>query len=78
MKEMIIKIPEDATELVTELVEKLGGTIKVEEKISSKKKNRKRRKKVWDMISYLANGKILMLTPEKSEKNYGEGIKSNC
>ncbi|HEY6975359.1 MAG TPA: hypothetical protein VH396_03660 [Chitinophagaceae bacterium] len=44
MKEMIIKIPEDATELVTELVEKLGGTIKVEEKISSKKKKPKKKK----------------------------------
>jgi hypothetical protein len=44
MKEMIIKIPEDSTELVTELVEKLGGTVKVEEKekkASSKNKKKK-------------------------------------
>jgi len=49
MKEMIIKIPDDSTELVTELVEKLGGIVKVEEKkkkVSSK--NKKKREKIPD------------------------------
>jgi hypothetical protein len=32
MKEMIIKIPDDSTELVTELVEKLGGTVKLKKR----------------------------------------------
>ena len=40
MKEMTIKIPEDSTELVAELVEKLGGSVQVKEekKVSSNKK----------------------------------------
>lgn len=39
MKEMIINIPEDSSSLVTELVEKLGGSIKAgEKKTASKKK----------------------------------------
>lgn len=39
MKEMIINIPEDSSTLVTELIEKLGGSVKKEnEKIVSKKK----------------------------------------
>jgi len=32
MKEMIIKIPDDSTELVTKLVEKLGGTVKLKKR----------------------------------------------
>ena len=44
---MTIKIPDDSTELVTELVEKLGGSVKVkkEKKISSVKKKKSKRKK---------------------------------
>jgi hypothetical protein len=49
MKEMIIKIPEDTTELLTELVEELGGTVKPEEKKSkSSLKNKKKKEKKSD------------------------------
>ncbi|HEX5154122.1 MAG TPA: hypothetical protein VFW07_21895 [Parafilimonas sp.] len=45
MKEMIINIPDDSTTLVTELVEKLGGSVK-EKKAKSdlEKKNLKKDK----------------------------------
>jgi len=47
MKEMTIKIPDDSTELVTELVEKLGGSVKVKEekKVSSDTKKKTKKKK---------------------------------
>jgi hypothetical protein len=49
MKEMTIKIPDDSTELVAELVEKLGGSVKVkEEKIVSSVKKKKMKKKKPD------------------------------
>lgn len=38
MKEIIINIPEDSSALVTELIEKLGGSIKTEEKKTIQKK----------------------------------------
>ena len=38
MKEMIINIPDDSSTLVTELVEKLGGSVKTEEKRTVKRK----------------------------------------
>ena len=40
MKEIIINIPEDSSALVTELVEKLGGSVKAEEKKSAQKKKK--------------------------------------
>jgi hypothetical protein len=40
MKEMIINIPEESSTLVTELVEKLGGSVKPSEKKSAGKKKK--------------------------------------
>lgn len=45
MKEMIIKIPEDSTELVTGLVEKLGGSVTVKEKKKTKPAPKRKLKK---------------------------------
>ena len=47
MKEIIINIPEDSSALVTELVEKLGGSVKAEEKKSAQKKE-----KNWTNFSF--------------------------
>ncbi len=38
MKEIIIRIPEDSTELLTELVERLGGSIDKKERIKVTRK----------------------------------------
>ena len=37
---MIIKIPDDSTELVTELIEKLGGSVEAEKKTEEQKTKR--------------------------------------
>ena len=46
MKEMIIKIPDDSTDLVTGLVEKSGGSVEAEKEkkasVSKKKKSKKK------------------------------------
>jgi hypothetical protein len=47
MKEMLIKIPEDSTELMTVLVEKLGGSVATKEKkkAGKEKKTKSRKQK---------------------------------
>lgn len=47
MKEMIIKIPDDSTKLVAELVEKLGGSVEAEKekKTSASQKKKSQKKK---------------------------------
>ncbi len=42
MKEMIINIPEESSTLVTELVEKLGGSVKPARKRSDVKKKKEK------------------------------------
>ena len=66
MKEMIVNIPEESSTLVTELVKKLGGSVK-----PARKKSATKRKNLIPRF-YLANGKTLILMQENLEKNYGE------
>jgi len=51
MKEVTFKIPEDATELVTELVEKLGGEVQ-EPKAKKRSTNKKSQHEKPDSLAF--------------------------
>lgn len=68
MKEMTIRIPEDSTELVAELVEKLGGSVEVKEekKVSlTKKKNVKKKKETVEHDFLFGKWKDFDIDPQK-------------
>ena len=64
---MIIKIPDDSTELVTELVEKLGGSVETNKKEASsiKKKKSKNKKENVEHDFLFGKWKDFDIDPQK-------------